>query len=65
MKLRTKTILITGGGRDIGYELAKPLLQRNNTIIVTGRDPEKLAATRLALLGIHVFQSDVSDPKAI
>jgi uncharacterized oxidoreductase len=65
MKLEKKTILITGGTSGIGFELAKQLLQRGNTIIVTGRDAEKLEATKRALPGVHAFQSDVSDPSAI
>ncbi len=65
MKLQNKTILITGGTSGIGLELARQLLQRGNTVIVTGRDPEKLEATRKALPGVHGIQSDVSDPSAI
>jgi short-subunit dehydrogenase involved in D-alanine esterification of teichoic acids len=37
MKLSKKTILITGGSSGIRFEHAKPLLQRDNTMIVTGR----------------------------
>jgi uncharacterized oxidoreductase len=65
MKLQNKTILITGGTSGIGLELARQLIQRGNTIIVTGRDPEKLEATKKALPGVHGVQSDVSDPTAI
>ncbi len=65
MKLRNKSILITGGTSGIGLELARQLLERGNTVIITGRDPEKLDATRRALPGVHAFQSDVSDPGAI
>ena len=65
MKLTTKTILITGGTSGIGLELAKQLLERGNTVLVTGRDPEKLEAARQSLPGLHTFQSDVSDPGAI
>jgi uncharacterized oxidoreductase len=65
MKLRNKTILITGGTSGIGLELARQLLERGNTVIVTGRDPEKLDVTRRTVPGIHAFQSDVSDPVAI
>lgn len=65
MKLQNKTILITGGTSGIGFELARQLLQRGNTIIVTGRDLEKLEATKKALPGVHGIQSDVSDPIAI
>jgi uncharacterized oxidoreductase len=65
MKLEKKTVLITGGTSGIGLELARQLLQRGNTVIVTGRDQEKLDAAKRALPGIHTFKSDVSDPAAI
>jgi uncharacterized oxidoreductase len=65
MKLTQKTILITGGTSGIGLEMAKQLLQRSNTVIITGRDKEKLETTQRTLPGVHTFQSDVSDPKAI
>jgi uncharacterized oxidoreductase len=65
MKLNGKTILITGGTSGIGLELAQQLLHRGNSVIVTGRDPGKLDATKRALPGVHTFESDVSDPEAI
>ncbi len=65
MKLNNKTILITGGTSGIGRELAKQLLRLGNAVIVTGRDPRKLDAARSAMPGVHVVQSDVSDPEAI
>lgn len=65
MKLSSKTILITGGTSGIGRELARQLLNHGSTVIVTGRDPEKLAATERSLPGVHALRSDVSDPVAI
>ncbi len=65
MKLEQRTILITGGSSGIGLELAKQLLDRNNTVIVTGRDPAKLDAAKRTLAGLHTFVSDVSDPASI
>ena len=65
MKLEKRTVLITGGTSGIGLELAKQLLQRGNTVIVTGRDQEKLDAAKRAMPGIHTVKSDVSDPAAI
>jgi uncharacterized oxidoreductase len=65
MKLNQRTILITGGTSGIGLELARQLLQRDNTVIVTGRDKEKLDAAKRALPCVHTFKSDVSSPEAI
>ena len=65
MKLEKRTVLITGGTSGIGLELAKQLLERDNTVIITGRDQEKLDATKRALPGVHLFKSDVSNPGAI
>jgi len=65
MKLEKRTVLITGGTSGIGLELAKQLLERHNTVIVTGRDQEKLDAAKRSLPGVHIFKSDVSNPGAI
>lgn len=65
MKLQNKTVLITGGTSGIGLELARQLRERGNTVIVTGRDQEKLDAVERTLRGLHTFKSDVGDPDAI
>lgn len=65
MQLIHRTVLITGGTSGIGLELARQLLERGNTVLVTGRDRAKLDAAKLALPGLNVFESDVSDPAAI
>jgi uncharacterized oxidoreductase len=65
MKLHQRTILITGGTSGIGLELARQLLSLGNTVIVSGRDQAKINSTRRTLPGIHVLQSDVSDPLAV
>ncbi|MBG8554366.1 SDR family oxidoreductase [Hymenobacter guriensis] len=65
MNLRHQTILITGGTSGLGYEFAVQLLALGNTVLLTGRDPGRLAQVQQQLPGVHTFQSDVSDLAAI
>lgn len=65
MKLSQRTILITGGTSGIGLALARQLLARGNTVIITGRDQQRLDATKLMLPEVNALKSDVSDPAAI
>lgn len=65
MKITGNTILITGGTSGIGLELATQLSTRNNTVIVTGRNPVTLNEIQKRFPNIHTYQSDVSDPTAI
>ncbi len=65
MSMTSSTILITGGTSGIGLELADQLIQLGNTVIVTGREPAKLQATKQRLPQVHTIQSDVSDSAAI
>lgn len=65
MKLAQRTVLITGGTSGIGLELARQLQQRGNTVLVTGREQERLDAAQRLLPGLHTFKSDVSNPQDI
>jgi uncharacterized oxidoreductase len=65
MQLRQRTILITGGTSGIGFELARQLLARGNTVIITSRDAARLAQAQQRLPGLHGFVSDVADPASI
>jgi uncharacterized oxidoreductase len=49
----------------MGLEWARELRKRNNTVIVTGRDQDKLDASERSVPGVHTFRSDASDPQAI
>jgi uncharacterized oxidoreductase len=60
MKLDGNTILITGGASGIGFELAKRLAEKGNTLILTGRDLKKLEHAKSQLPAVHIIKSDVS-----
>lgn len=59
MNLQNNTILITGGTSGFGFEFATQLLALGNTVIITGRNPEKLAEVKRKLPRVHAIQSDV------
>lgn len=65
MKMSQNTILITGGTSGIGNALAAQFLERGNTVLVTGRTEERLAAVRQSLPDVHTYVCDQSDPEAI
>ena len=65
MKMTGRTVLVTGGSSGIGLELARQLVARGNTVIVTGRDQHRLDEARQLLPSLHTFQSDVRDPASI
>jgi uncharacterized oxidoreductase len=65
MKLEGRTILITGGTSGIGFEMAGQLIARRNTVLITGRDQQKLEEAKSMLPAVHTFQSDVSKPEDI
>jgi uncharacterized oxidoreductase len=65
MNLSENTILITGGSSGIGLEMAKAFLKRNNKVIITGRNAEKLQKVKDELKGIYTIKSDVGKPEEI
>lgn len=64
MKLNGRTILITGGTSGIGLELARQLVQRGNTVLITGRNQKSLD-TAAATTSARGYLSDVSKPDDI
>src|SRR5256885_2614799 len=65
MNLKDNTILITGGASGIGFELAKGLMKLGNVVVITGRDPARLAKAEQALPGLKTIRSDVGQVKDI
>jgi uncharacterized oxidoreductase len=65
MNLKGNTVLITGGSSGIGFEMAKEFLALQNTVIITGRNAERLEKAKQKLGDVNTIQSDVSNPDSI
>lgn len=65
MKLQGNTILITGGTSGFGFEFASKLIALGNTVIITGRNNQKLLETKKKLPEVHTIQSDVAKEEDI
>lgn len=63
MVLNDNTILITGGGSGIGLALAKALVLRGNTVIVCGRNAQKLEAAQRESPAIVAFPCDIASDR--
>lgn len=58
MQLSNNTILITGGTSGIGLELGKALLKLKNTVILLGRNQDKLDELKKA--GFEIIRCDLN-----
>lgn len=66
--MKNKTVLITGGTTGIGLATAQLLSAEGAKVIVTGRNPETLAAARRELPAAVVLKSDsgsIADAQAL
>jgi gluconate 5-dehydrogenase len=63
--LTGRRALITGGSQGIGLALARGLAGAGATVILNGRDPEKLAAAASDLDGAEQSAFDVTDRAAV
>lgn len=62
MKITGNTVLITGGASGIGLSIARVFLENVNTVIVCGRNTNKLDQVKKQHPGLHTIQCDVSNP---
>jgi len=60
MKIRGKTILITGGATGIGFSLAEAFVRAGNKVIICGRRKNKLEEAKEKLQQIHTKVCDLS-----
>lgn len=61
MKISGNTVLITGGASGIGLSIAKVFLENKNTVIICGRNINKLEQVKQEYPEIHTIQCDVSN----
>lgn len=61
MKQTKQVVLITGGSSGIGLALAKKFLENNYTVIITGRNLEKLEKVKSLYPNLNYYQNDVTD----
>ncbi len=60
MKTTGNTVLITGGSSGIGLALASAFCREKNTVIILGRNQEKLAQAKQLYPELHTLQADIS-----
>ena len=63
MRLVGKTVLVTGGTDGIGAQLIRQLRTKGATVITSGRNAERVAATRAD--GFEVIEADLSLPAGV
>jgi short-subunit dehydrogenase involved in D-alanine esterification of teichoic acids len=61
MKLSDNTVFITGGATGIGFALAKGFLELRNTVIICGRNSDKLKQVKERFPEIHMIRCDVTN----
>lgn len=65
MDLQHDVILVTGGSSGIGLEMAEQLSALGNTVIVTGRDEERLKHFRQSHPKLYAYSVEVTDIASI
>ena len=60
MKTTQNTVLITGGGSGIGFQIAKLLSEKGNKVIIAGRNEEKLKKAAATLKNVATITADVT-----
>ena len=61
MDFGNNTVLITGGASGIGLSLASHFVQRDSTVIICGRNRDKLAQAKVRFPQITTYGCDVAN----
>jgi uncharacterized oxidoreductase len=65
MNTTNNTVLITGGGSGIGFEIAKLFSENGNHVIITGRNEKRLQDASSKLKNVNFIVSDVSNEQDV
>jgi uncharacterized oxidoreductase len=61
MNISGNKVFITGGGSGIGLAVAEAFLAEGSRVVISGRDPEKLAAAKRAHQELVTVRADITD----
>lgn len=64
MTLQGKRYIVTGGSSGIGKRIAERLIEEGASVLITGRDEEKLQKVAESI-GAYGMRADVADPKDV
>jgi uncharacterized oxidoreductase len=64
MNITNKTVLVTGGGSGIGFEIAR-LLSEKNKVVITGRTEAKLQQAAAQLNNVDFIVSDITNAASV
>ena len=62
LNLKKKHVLVTGGSKGIGFEIAKRFVEENANVAIVGRNMEDLKKAKELLGNITLYQSDITNP---
>lgn len=65
MRLEGNTVLVTGGSSGIGLALARAFKETGNTVVICGRNSQKLDDVQRRFPGIETRQVDLSQPSQL